>query len=74
MDCDMMGGPFMWGFFGLGWLLWLALLVLIVVAIIRLWPKGIGGRDEALEILRKRYAQGEIDKDEYEQRRRDLSS
>ena len=31
-----------------------------------------GARDEALEILRQRYARGEIDKQEFDARRRDL--
>jgi putative membrane protein len=31
-----------------------------------------GARDEALEILRQRYARGEIDKQEFDTRRRDL--
>ena len=30
------------------------------------------GRDEALEILRQRYARGEIDKQEFDARKRDL--
>ena len=39
------------------------------------WLAGQGrreGRDEALEILRQRYARGEIDKQEFETRKRDL--
>ena len=31
-----------------------------------------GRRDEALEILRQRYARGEIDKQEFDTRKRDL--
>lgn len=33
-----------------------------------------GGDDSALEILKKRYARGEISKDEFEQMRRDVES
>jgi uncharacterized membrane protein len=39
------------------------------------WLAGQGrgqGRDEALKILRQRYARGEIDKQEFETRKRDL--
>jgi putative membrane protein len=68
----MMGGALMGLFLGLGWIFWLALFVLIIVAIIRLWPVPIRMRDEALVVLRERYARGEIDKEEYEKRRRDL--
>ncbi|MNU03998.1 hypothetical protein D3C72_2482370 [compost metagenome] len=56
------------------------MLALIVVVIMRLWS-GTGTfqssaprEDEALSILRKRYASGEIDREEYEERRRDLTS
>jgi putative membrane protein len=65
------GGPF-WGFMmAFGSIFWLALLVLIVVAIIRLWP--VPRQDSAIALLRQRYARGDIDKNEYEQRLRDLS-
>jgi putative membrane protein len=33
---------------------------------------GAGGRGTARELLDERYARGEIDRDEYQQRRRDL--
>lgn len=66
-----------WGMFGLMHVLWWILIVVAIVVLIR----GIGGRhaprppseDRALAILRERYARGEIDKTEFENRKRDLT-
>jgi len=75
-------GPSAWGWLMmvLGTLFWVALLALIVLAIMRLWP-GEGTfrsssprEDEALAILRQRYARGEIDTEEFERMRRELLS
>ncbi len=58
-------------------LFWIALLVLVVVAISR-WLQGRPGgamdsREESpMEILKRRYAQGEIDPEEFEAKKRDL--
>jgi len=67
-----------WGWFGLMHLLWWALLVAGVVAVFR-WGSTRGLRSGSasgrpLEILRERYARGEIDKDEYDERRQHLSA
>lgn len=69
---------FMWGAGGLVmmlmmlvfWALFIAALVLAVRWLVG--QRGGEGRDEALEILRQRYARGEIDKQEFETRKRDL--
>ena len=64
--------------FGMGWgfggmhLLWWVLLVVVAWALIRLMRgNGQGGsdtRDRAETLLRERYARGEIDKAEFEER------
>ena len=76
-----MGGNGMGGWWGFGMifggLFWLALLVLAVLLIWRLARGGsLGGgphtQESPLDILKKRYARGEIDKEEFESRKRDL--
>ncbi|MEK7396816.1 MAG: SHOCT domain-containing protein [Candidatus Poribacteria bacterium] len=48
-------------------------IVLLVAWLFRHYSIGDRYRDETpLEILKKRYARGEIDKDEFEQRKKDL--
>lgn len=64
------GGPFLW------------ILIIVAIALLVPWLRGqsAGNRrgddshepKRALEILEERYARGEIDRDELEQRRRDL--
>lgn len=63
-----------WGM-GLWWLLLLALLVLVVIVTWRLLEGSRSTRspDSALDILKQRYARGEIDREEFEAKKRDLS-
>jgi putative membrane protein len=65
----LMGGGFMW-------LFWIALIVFVVWGISAATGSGTGkgtGVDKsALEILKERYARGEIDKQEFEDKKRDL--
>lgn len=69
------GGPGLFGM-GLGMLLVWGLLIVALVLLLR-WLAGGRrpgrGRPDALEILAERYARGEIDRAEYEQKRRDLT-
>jgi len=74
-----MGSGAGWGIFGaFHMLLWWILVILGIVVLIK-WLFGGSSRrepsasDRALEILKERYARGEIGKDEFEQKRRDLS-
>ena len=68
----------MWGFGGvvmmLGMLIfWAVIITAIVIAVRWLVRDGRGERpDNALQILRERYARGEINRDEFEARKQDL--
>ena len=76
----------MWGDMGWGWgwgmigtvhmLLWWILIVLGIVVLAKWLFGGARGSagDRALEVLRERYARGEIDKEEFEKRKRDLAT
>jgi putative membrane protein len=69
----------MWGMWGLGMMVmmlvfWGLIIGGLVLGIRWLITQGRASRsDTALDILRQRYARGEIDKEEFEARKRDLS-
>jgi putative membrane protein len=79
-------GPGMmnWGY-GMGWgwsIIMMAFWIAVIVGIIFLirWVvlsadrrRETRGEDSALEILRNRYAKGEINKEEFEEKKRDLA-
>lgn len=78
-----MMGPGMMGGYGTMWLMpifWIVLLGVIIWAVAAA-ARGTGQSggydsvsrpDSALEILKKRYARGEINKEEFEERKKDL--
>lgn len=75
----------MWGDmgWGTGWgvigavhtLLWWVLIILGIVVLAKwLFAGGSGGgRADPIDILKERYARGEIQKEEFEQKKRDLA-
>jgi putative membrane protein len=65
-----MGGMMLFG--GLFWILVLALGVAAFVWIVRGRPPGSQARSSALGILEERYAKGEIQREEYLEKKRDL--
>ena len=70
------GFGMLWGPFGM--LVWLGILVLLIVLLAR-WlggnssSKNLEAGEEPLQILKKRYARGEISKEEYQEMRKTLS-
>jgi putative membrane protein len=67
-----------WIFGGLMWIFWIAVIVGLIFLIKWVVQQGREGeprvKEDALEILNKRYAKGEVDKEEYEQKKKDLLS
>jgi len=71
--------PMWWGAWGFGMMLlmllfWVLVIVGLVIGLRWLVGQGKESRsDSALEVLRQRYARGEINKEEFEAKKRDLS-
>jgi len=79
-------GPGTMGPWGMGWfgvIFLILILILIVVAVIFLLPRlkqnykidaveTSSGKSKAHEILKERYARGEIDKSEFEEKKKDI--
>lgn len=72
------GGGWGWSWFGIVHMVLWSFLIILGIAVLAKWLFGGGGGgrstgdDRALAILRERYARGEIDKTEFEARKRDL--
>ncbi len=68
------GWPMMHYMYG-GWFMWLILVIVVAFAIYFIVQTQRSGniRETPLEILKKRYAKGEISKEEYDRLKRDLS-
>ena len=63
------------GMMGWGWLFGVVILVLLVWMVVKLTNQGSAAQpksDSALDILRERYARGEIDKEEFDAKMKDL--
>lgn len=79
MPMEMTMGPMMGWAWLILWLVFLAALIVGIVFLIRsLGDRGrsgsTGSASSALQILEERFARGEIDRDEFEERRKILGS
>lgn len=67
--------PMFWGGMG-GWMiLWWILIILLITAAVSYFVRqqGRSNRDKsAMDILKERYARGEISKEEFEEKKRDI--
>ena len=75
MPYGMMDGYGMgYGMGILGLIFWILVIIGLVLLIKYLWESGGAKREQesALEILKKRYARGEISKEEFEEKKKDL--
>jgi len=76
----MMNGYFGWGGMWIIWIIWLVIIASIIWIVASLVsrsrrndePKHSG--ESAMDILKKRYAKGEITKEQFEQMKKDLGS
>ncbi len=77
MGSGIMGGFSWWWFMPIFMVIFWGLVIWGIVALVR----GLSGSrgpdsskaDSALEVLKKRYARGEINKEEYEEKKKDLA-
>jgi putative membrane protein len=69
-------GHFWWLWGGVMWLFWVAIVIGVVFFIKWLIqqnrPKEMKPSETPLEVLKMRYARGEINKDEFDQKKKDL--
>ncbi|MFP4679999.1 MAG: SHOCT domain-containing protein [Chitinispirillaceae bacterium] len=71
MDWGHMNWGWGGGFMILLWIVIIALVIFLLVRYLRGYAPG-GGQESALDVLRKRYARGEISKEEFEEKKKDL--
>ena len=75
MPYGMMDGYGMgYGIGIIGLIFWILVIIGLVLLIKYLWESGGAKREQesALEILKKRYANGDISKEEFEEKKKDL--
>ncbi len=71
----MYGFSHMWGM-GWGWMIGLFLLIAVIWLIVRMAnqpvPPQFPRENRALDLLKERYAKGEISKEEFEEKKKDI--
>ncbi|MDP2933028.1 MAG: SHOCT domain-containing protein [bacterium] len=70
------GHMFGWGLAGASMMIisWAAIITLVAFIVKTLGNKDVDGNAKAIDILKERYAKGEITKEEFEAKKKDLTS
>ncbi|MBI5470560.1 SHOCT domain-containing protein [Candidatus Kaiserbacteria bacterium] len=68
----LMGLGGLWLLFNVLW--WVVVVAAIIWALRWMLGRTGGGRGSSLDILKNRYAKGEIDKEEFESKKKDITS
>ncbi len=65
-----------WGHMGYAWIFWIILAVIVIYIIVKSINKGESSsghqKESALDTLKRRYAEGEIDRNEFKKMEQDL--
>lgn len=68
-----------WGHMWYGWIFWVVIIGLIIWAVVTIVNRSSTdgttrepGGESAMDVLKKRYASGEISKEEFEEKKQDL--
>ncbi|MFA4957513.1 MAG: SHOCT domain-containing protein [Candidatus Methanoperedens sp.] len=71
---DSYGNGMGYGMGILGLVFWILVIIGLVLLVKYLWEGGQGRREQesAIEILKKKYARGELSKEEFEEKKKDL--
>ena len=75
MQSGMMNGYGMMGGWGILGIVFSILVIIVLILLIKyLWEGGTAKREQesALDLLKKKYARGEISKEEFEEKKKDL--
>jgi len=67
------GGGWWWLVMPIGMIIFWGGVIALIIWAIRQSTEGRGGRGDAIDIVRERYAKGEISREEFDQIRRDLA-